>query len=82
MLSYLYHELKWHELAHRKDIFNIAQKEEKLKNLDKVIYESADEVGRLNSIKMQLERDVEGQINRIDHYDSVLIKKYQASIED
>ncbi len=80
MLSYLYNELKWHGLANRKDIFNIVQKEEKLKNMDMVMYETAEEIGRLNSIKMQLEMDTREQMKRINHYDSVLMAKYKKAI--
>jgi hypothetical protein len=37
-LEHLYIELKWHGLANSKDISNIMQKEEKLKNMDRVLF--------------------------------------------
>ena len=40
-------------------MFNIVQHEDKLKNMDKVLYETAGEIGRLNSLKMEIEGDVE-----------------------
>ncbi len=74
LLERLYRELKWHGLANRNDICNIVQQEEKLKNLDKVMYESAGEIGQLNSIKMKLEKEVEERMKRIDRYDYVIMK--------
>jgi hypothetical protein len=68
-------------LANRDDIFNFVQYGEKHKSLDKVVYETAVEIGRLNSIKMQLEGDVEDQMKRIEHYDSVLMDRYQEDIK-
>lgn len=78
-LVYLYNELKWHGLANRKDIFNIVQQEEKLKSLDKVVFDTYGEIGRLNSLKMELEGDVDGLMKSIDHYDSVLMDKHLES---
>jgi hypothetical protein len=80
LLERLYRELKWHGLANREDIFNILEHEEKLKNLDKVLYETAGELGRLNSIKMQLEKDIEERMKMIDNYDSILFEKGQETI--
>ena len=79
-LGYLYNELKWHGLANRKDIFNIVQQEEKLKSLDKVVFDTYGEIGRLSSLKMELEGDIEGLMKSIDHYDSLLMEKHLESI--
>jgi hypothetical protein len=77
LIERLYRELKWHGLANREDIFNILQQEEKIKNLDKVLYETAGELGRLNSIKMQLDKDIEERMKMMDNYDSVMVERYQ-----
>jgi hypothetical protein len=53
------------------------QKEENLKNLDKDLYETAGEIGRLNLTKMHLEKDVDDLMKRLDHYDSVMEEKYK-----
>ncbi len=79
-LVYLYKQLEWYGLANRKDIISIAQKEEKLKNMDKVVFDTYGEIGRLNSIKMELEGTIEGQMKMMDHYDSVLMEKYNESM--
>ncbi len=75
ILARLYRELKWHGLANPHDMSNILQQEEKLKNLDKVMYETADEIDRLNSIKTQLEKEVEARIEMIGYLDSVLFRE-------
>ncbi len=77
LLARLYRELKWHGLANPHDMSNILQQEEKLKNLDKVMYETADEIDRLNSIKTQLEKEVEARIEMIGYLDSVLFRENQ-----
>lgn len=77
LLAHLYKELKLHGLNNKNDISNIVQQGEKLKNLDKDINEIADIIGKLNFTKMQLERDVDDLMKRIDRYDSVLMEKYQ-----
>ena len=77
MLVYLFKELQRHGLDDRSDICNILQQEEKIKNLDNYPDETAGIVGKLNFTKMQLERDVDDFTKRIDHYDSVLMEKYQ-----
>ncbi len=58
-------------------MLNILQQEDNLKNLDTVIYETAEEIGRLNSIKMKLEKEVEDRMKKIAHYNAVMIKKCQ-----
>jgi hypothetical protein len=57
-IEHLYRELKLHGLDNKYDISNILQKEENLKNLDKDLYETAEEIGRLNSLKMQLKKEI------------------------
>ncbi len=53
------------------------QQEEKLKNLDKVLYETAEEIGRLNSIKTRLEKDIEERTKMMGVYDSMMMEKGQ-----
>jgi len=72
LLEHLYKELKLHGLDNRNDLSNIVQQGEKLKKLDNDINEIATIIGRLNFTKMQLERNVDDLMKRIDHYDSVL----------
>ena len=77
LLVYLYKELQRHGLDNRSDISTLVQQEEKLKNLDKYLDETAGIVGKLNFTRVQLERDVDDLVRRIDHYDSVLMEQYQ-----
>ncbi len=58
LLEWLYRKLKWYGLASKKDISYILQHGEKLKNMDKELCETAGEIGRLNSLKMQLKKEV------------------------
>jgi len=76
-LAYLYNELKWHGLANRKDIYNIVQHSEKLKSLDKVVFDAYGEIGRLDSTKLNLEAEVKELQKKIDHYDSMLLEREQ-----
>jgi len=56
LLVYLYRQLRWEGLANKKDIFNIIQMEGNLKSLNCELYETAADIGGLNSTKFQLER--------------------------
>ena len=44
------------------------------------MFDTYGEIGRLNSLKMELEGDVDGLMKSIDHYDSVLMDKHLESI--
>ncbi len=59
LLVYLYRQLRHEGLANKNDILNIVQMEGKLKRLNSELYETAADIGRLNSIKFNLERDVD-----------------------
>ena len=52
LIEQLYKELMLHGLDNKYDISNILQQEENLKNLDKDLYETAGEIGHLDSLKM------------------------------
>ena len=79
LLECLYKELKRYGLANKEDIYNIFQQIENLKNLDKVLYETADEIGRLNSIKTQLEKDIEERLKMIGVYDTMMMENVQGT---
>jgi hypothetical protein len=51
--------LKNEGLGNKKDIFNIVQLAGKLKSLNCELYQTADDIGRLNSVKFHLEKEVE-----------------------
>lgn len=59
LLEHLYHDLKNEGLCNKQDIFNIVQMAGKLNSLNCELYETAADIGRLNSVKFQLEREVE-----------------------
>jgi hypothetical protein len=82
LLEYLYHQLKCEGLANKKDIFNIVQMDGKLKNLNCELYETAEDIGRLNSAKSNLEAEVKELQKKIDHYGSMLLEReqYQDSV--
>jgi hypothetical protein len=44
----------------------------KLKNLNQTLFETAEDIGRLNSVISQLEREVEELQKRLDHDESML----------
>ena len=77
LLEHLYHDLKSEGLATKQDIFNIVQMAGKLKSLNCELYETAADIGRLNSAKFQLERDVDDLTRRIDDYDAMLLERSQ-----
>jgi hypothetical protein len=80
LLEWLYNKLKWYGLANKKDIYNILNQEDKLKNLDKELYETAGEIGRLNSLKMQLKNEVSELMEMLGHCKSVMKDKGQGTI--
>jgi hypothetical protein len=59
LLYYLCNQLKWEGLATKEDIHRILGAAGELRNLDQALIETAGDVGRLNSVKFQLERDVD-----------------------
>jgi hypothetical protein len=81
LLEYLYHQLKLEGLATKQGIFNIVQMEGKIKSLNCELYGTADEIGRLNSARFQLEREIEELQKKADHFDALLIERgqYRAS---
>ena len=52
LIEQLYKELMLHGLDNKYDISNILKQEENLKSLDKDLYETAGEIGHLDSLKM------------------------------
>jgi hypothetical protein len=77
MLEYLYNQIKWEGLATKRDIYRIIEQAGELRNLDQALIETASDIGRLNSVKFQLERDVDELTRRIDHYDALLLERSQ-----
>ena len=69
-----------HGLDNKYDISNIMQKEGKIKNLDKDLYETAGEIGRLNSLKMQLEKEVAELMELLGNIESVMEEKGQGTV--
>ncbi len=67
-------------MASGKDIFYIVQHVEELKSLDKIVIETANEIGRLYSVKMRLEADVKDRMKGIYPYGYVLMDKYMEAI--
>ena len=77
LLEHLYLDLKNEGLCNKQDIFNIAQMAGNLKSLNCELYETAEDIGRLNSAKFQLERDVEELQKKADHFDALLLERGQ-----
>ena len=77
LLEYLYHQLKWEGLATKQDIFNIVQMAGKLQSLNCELYETAEGIGRLNSVKFQLEREIDELQKKADHFDAILLERGQ-----
>ena len=77
LLEHLYHDLKIEGLANKQDIFNIVQMAGKLKGLNCELYAVAEDIGKLNSAKFQLEREIEELQKKLDHFDALLIERGQ-----
>ena len=45
------------------------------RNLDQTLIETAVDIGRLNSVKFQLKREVEELQKKVDHYDAILFER-------
>jgi hypothetical protein len=45
--------------------------------MDQTLIETASDIGRLNSIRFHLERDVDEMTKRIDDYDAILLERSQ-----
>ena len=75
LLEYLYSQLKWEGLATKRDIHRIIGAAGELRNLDQALIETAADIGRLNSIKFQLERDVDELTRNVGDYDAILLER-------
>lgn len=75
LLEHLYLDLKNEGLCNKQDIINIVQKVGKLRNLDQALIETAADIGRLNSVKFNLEKDVDELTRKIDDYDAILLER-------
>ncbi len=80
LLAWLYDKLKMYGLVNKKDIHNILQQEDKLKNLDKELYETAETIGRLNSLKIHLKKEIAELMEILGHCKSVMKGKGQGNI--
>jgi hypothetical protein len=56
------------------------QQEDKLKNLDKELYETAETIGRLNSLKIHLKKEIAELMEILGHCKSVMKEKGQGAI--
>jgi hypothetical protein len=79
LLVYLYRQLRHEGLANKNDILNVVQMEGKLKSLNSELYETGGDIGRLNSLKFNLERDVDELTRKIGDYDAILLERSQQS---
>ena len=61
--------------CNQKDIHRIIEQAGELRNLDQALIETAADIGRLNSIKFQLERDVDELTRMIVDYDAILLER-------
>jgi hypothetical protein len=77
LLNYLYNQLKWEGLATKRDIHRIIGAAGELRNLDQALLETAADIGRLNHVKFDLEREVEDLQKMRNHYDAMLFEKEQ-----
>lgn len=71
----IYRQLRQEGLANRNDILNIVQMEGKLKSLNSELYETASDIGRLNSVKSNLEVEVKELLRWVDHYNTMLFER-------
>lgn len=77
MLECLYRRINLEGLATIKDIQRIIEQAGELRSLDQTLIETAGDIGRLNSVKFQLESDVEELQKKFDHYGSILLEREQ-----
>ena len=69
------HQIKWEGLATKRDIHRIIGAAGDPRNLDHALIETAGDIGRLNSIKFQLERDVDELTRKVGDYDAILLER-------
>jgi hypothetical protein len=75
LLEYLYSQLKWEGLATKKDIHRIIEAAGELRNMDQALFGTAEDIGRLNFYKSNLERDVDELTRKIGDYDAMLLER-------
>jgi hypothetical protein len=77
LLDYLFHHMKWEGIATKDRIARFVQMAGRLTRLDEEELKICEQIGKLNSKKFELEKEIEDALKELEQYDVSLIEKNQ-----
>lgn len=77
LLDHLFHEMRWEGIATKNKIARFTEMAGRLTRLDEEELKICEQIGRLNSKKFELEREIEEALKELDQYNVSLIEKSQ-----
>jgi predicted transcriptional regulator len=77
LLDYLFHHMKYEGIATKNAISRFTEMAGRLTKLDEEELKICEQIGKLNSKKFELEKEIEEAIKELDQYDVSLIEKSQ-----
>lgn len=77
LLDHLFHEMKWEGIATKDRIARFVQMAGRLTRLDEEELKLCEQIGKLNSKKFELQREIEEALKELEQYDVSLIEKSQ-----
>ena len=77
LLNHLFHDMKWEGIATKNAISRFVEMAGRLTRLDEEELKICEQIGKLNSKKFELEREIEEPLKELDQYNVSLIEKSQ-----
>ena len=75
LLDHLFHEMKWEGIANKNKISRFVEMAGRLARLDEEELKICDEIGRLNSKKFELDKEIEDALKELEQYNVSLREK-------
>jgi hypothetical protein len=77
LLDHLFHEMKWEGIATKNVISRFTEMTGRITRLDEKSLKMCDEIGRLNSKKFELEKEIEEVLKELEQYNGSFREKHQ-----
>ncbi len=75
LLDHLFHEMKWEGIATKNKISRFVEMAGRITRLDEEELKICEQIGKLNSKKFKLEREIDEALKELEHYSVSLREK-------
>ena len=75
LLDHLFHEMKWEGIANKNKISRFVEMAGKITRLDEEELKICEQIGKLNSKKFELEKQIEEALKELEQYNVSLREK-------